>query len=289
MEKMDISEIKTLGSGLARPEGVMAEPGGGLVAADARGCCAKISPDGQTQFYGNVGGVPNGICLDKQGNCIIANIGNGQVQCLAADGTHTVLFDKADGRAMPAPNFPFLDLQGRLWVSNSTAGDLEQSLRQPAPDGCVMVYENNRARIAAEGLYFANGVAVDSEGKYLYVAETTRQAISRFAIGKDGSLGDRQTYGPEPLCDLGFPDGCALDEAGNLWVTFPARGAVGYIDPDRRLCMVAEDRRMEVLRRPTNICFGGKDRKTAFIGSLDSQSIAYFPVPYPGQALIHQL
>lgn len=289
MEKMDISEIKTLGSGLARPEGVMAEPGGGLVAADARGCCAKISPDGQTQFYGNVGGVPNGICLDKQGNCIIANIGNGQVQCLAADGTHTVLFDKADGRAMPTPNFPFLDLQGRLWVSNSTAGDLEQSLRQPAPDGCVVVYENNRARIAAEGLYFANGVAVDSQGKYLYVAETTRRAISRFAIGKDGRLGPGETYGPEPLGDLGFPDGCALDEAGNLWVTFPAWGAVGYIDPDKRLCMVAEDRRMAVLRRPTNICFGGKDRKSAFIGSLDGQSIVYFPVPYPGQALIHQL
>ncbi len=281
--------IKTIGSGLARPEGVMADSGGYLVTADARGCCARIAPDGKTDFYGNLGGVPNGICLDAHGNCIVANIGNGQVQSLAPDGTHRVLFTEADGQPMPTPNFPFMDLQGRLWVSNSTAGDLEEALRQPLPDGSVVLYENNRARIVADGLYFANGVAVDTNCTYLYVAETTRRAIVRFQISKDGSLGSRETYGPQPLGDLGFPDGCALDEAGNLWITFPAWGAVGYIAPDRELHIVLEDRRMEVLRRPTNICFGGKDRKTAFIGSLDGQTIPYFPVASPGQPLVHQL
>jgi gluconolactonase len=289
MKQIRLSEVNTIGSGLARPEGVMAGADGTLVTADARGCCARIGSDGQTDFYGDVGGVPNGICLDKKGNCIIANIGNGQVQRLAPDGSHTVLFTQADGRPMPTPNFPFMDLQGRLWVSNSTAGDLEESLRRPAPDGCVVLYENNRARIVTAGLYFANGVAVDTQGKFLYVAETTRRRIARFAIEKDGSLGPGQTYGPEPLGDLGFPDGCALDEAENLWITFPAWGAVGYVSADQQLHIVLEDRRMELLRRPTNICFGGKDRKTAFIGSLDGQSIPYFRVAHPGQILVHQV
>lgn len=289
IEKMELSRIKTIGKGLARPEGVMAAADGTVVTADARGCCASIRPDGETDFYGDVGGVPNGICLDADGNCIIANIGNGQVQSLAPDGNHKVLFTEADGRPVPTPNFPFMDLQGRLWVSNSTAGDLEGALRQPVPDGCVVLYENNRAVIAADGLYFANGVAVDESGSYLYVAETTRRAVSRFAINRDGSLGPQEIYGPEPLGDLGFPDGIALDEAGNLWVTFPAWGAVGVIAPDRRLYIVLEDRRMEILRRPTNICFGGKDRRTAFIGSLDGRVIPCFQVPSPGQALVHQV
>ena len=190
---------------------------------------------------------------------------------------------------MPTPNFPFLDLQGRLWVSNSTAGDLEQALRQPAADGCVVLYENNRARIVADGLYFANGVAVDTEGKFLYVAETTRRVISRFVVNEDGTLSGKETYGPEPLGDLGFPDGCALDEAGNLWITFPAWGAVGYVAPDRQLHVVLEDPSMQALKRPTNICFGGKDRRTAFLGSLDGQCIPYFRVAHPGQILVHQL
>ncbi|MFP3981125.1 MAG: SMP-30/gluconolactonase/LRE family protein, partial [Desulfobacterales bacterium] len=208
---MDISRINTLGSGLARPEGVMALADGTVFTADARGCCGRIRPDGTTGLFGDVGGVPNGICLDRRGNCIIANIGNGRVQSLAPDGKHTDLFAEADGRPVNTPNFPFMDSRDRLWVSNSTAGDLEAALRQPAADGCVVVMEGGRTRVAADGLYFANGIAVDAEEKYLYVAETTRRAITRFAITSGGALTARETYGPEPLGDLGFPDGIAFD------------------------------------------------------------------------------
>ena len=285
---MDISRVNTIGSGLARPEGVMALADGTVFTADARGCCGCIRPDGTTGFFGDVGGVPNGICLDRHGNCIIANIGSGRVQSLAPEGKHTDLFAEAEGRPVNTPNFPFIDSRDRLWVSNSTAGDLEAALRKPAPDGCVVVMERGRVRVAADGLYFANGIAIDAEENYLYVAETTRRAITRFRIGPEGTLAGREVYGPEPLGDLGFPDGIAFDEAGNLWTTFPAWGAVGYVAPDRRLHIVLADPVMEVLKRPTNICFGGEGRKTAFIGSLEGQSIPYFRVEHPGQALVHQ-
>jgi sugar lactone lactonase YvrE len=281
-------EIRTIGSGLARPEGVMALADGTLLAADARGCCARIAGGGETALYGDVGGVPNGICVDRDGNCSIANIGSGEVQLLAPDGRHTVLFTHADGHRIAAPNFPFMDGKGRLWVSNSTAGDLEAALRHPVPDGCVVCAAGGAAQIAAAGLYFANGIAVDAAERFLYVAETTRLAVTRFAITADGGLSSPETYGPCPLGDLGFPDGIAFDEAENLWVTFPALGGVGYITPDRRLHMVLEDREMRILKRPTNICFGGKDRRTAFLGSLDGTAIPFFRVPHPGQALVHQ-
>jgi sugar lactone lactonase YvrE len=286
---MQISDLKTVGYGLARPEGVMALNDGTILAADARGCCARIEPDGKTSLYGDVDGIPNGICLDKTGNCIIANIGNGQVQELAPDGTHRVLATEAQGRRINTPNFPFLDRKGRLWVSDSTAGELEEALREPAPDGAVVVIEGSEARIAAEELFFANGIAVDAAEEYLYVAESTRRAVTRFAITGDGRLADREIYGPEPLAELGFPDGIALDEAGNLWVTFPVWGAVGFIDQHRELHIVVEDSRMSVLKRPANICFGGAERRTAYIGSLEGRTIPCFRVPHPGQPLVHQL
>ncbi|MFW5901504.1 MAG: hypothetical protein ACOCTS_00540 [Thermodesulfobacteriota bacterium] len=62
-------------------------------------------------------------------------------------------------------------------------------------------------------------------------------------------------------------------------------GAVGYISPDRPLHMLLEDPQMRVLKRPTNICFGVSDRRTAFIGSLDGQCIPYFRVEHAGMAL----
>jgi gluconolactonase len=286
---MNISAVRTIGNGVMRPEGVMVLKDGTVLTADARGQCARIDRTGKTTFFGDVGGVPNGICVDREGNCIIANIGNGEVQCLSQDGRHRVLATEADGKGIPSPNFPFVDSRGRLWVSNSTdRPNLDAAIQRPAPDGSVVLIENGTARIVADGIYFANGVAIDQEDGYLYVAETTRKDILRFRIGLDGLLSDREVYGPAFLGPLGYPDGIAFDEAGNLWVTFPAWNAVGFITPEGDLVMVIEDPDREVLKRPTNICFGWEGRKTAFIGSLDGHTIPHFQVPYPGMQLVHQ-
>lgn len=286
---MKISEVRTLGSGLQRPEGVMALDDGTLLTSDARGGCWRIGKDGEGSFFGAVGGLPNGICVDRSGNCIIANIGNGQVQSLAPSGEHRILLTQADGGTVPTPNFPFLDSRGWLWVSNSTRREnLEEAIQAPAPDGCVVVMQEDGARIVADGISFANGVALDPDEKYLYVAETMKRDILRYRIGSDGSLHDREIYGPGFLGRLGFPDGIAFDEAGNLWVTFPAWNAVGYISPDGELEIVLEDPEARILKRPTNICFGWEERRTAFIGSLEGTSIPYFKVPHPGMRLVHQ-
>ncbi len=286
---MNLSEVKTIGSGLQRPEGVIAANDGTILTADARGQCSRINRDGTTAFFGAVGGLPNGICLDKSGNCIIANIGNGQVQSLSPDGRHEVLLIKAGSKKMNSPNFPFIDSRERLWVSNSTfRKNIEDSLTKPTPDGCIVLIENGSARIVAEEIVFANGITLDQKEEYLYVAETMKRDILRFKIAGDGSLHGREVYGPEFLGRLGFPDGIAFDEAGNLWVTFPMQNAVGYITPQGRLEIVLEDSEAIILKHPTNICFGWEDRRTAFIGSLEGGVIPYFTVPHPGMKLVHQ-
>ena len=60
----NVCEIKTIGNGLTRPEGVMALDDGSVYTADAYGRCAQITPDGRTTFFGCLGGLPNGICID---------------------------------------------------------------------------------------------------------------------------------------------------------------------------------------------------------------------------------
>ncbi len=282
-------QVKTIGSGLLRPEGVMALDDGSLYAADGRGRCARIERDGQTAFFGSVGGLPNGLCIDKNGNCIIANIGNGQVQSLSHDSSHTVLMTESDGKKMPSPNFPFMDSKGRIWVSNSTANtDIEKALRAPVPDGCIVLIDGGTSRIVADGICFANGVAVDAREEYVYVAETMLRRVLRYPIRTDGSVGEKEVYGPDILGKRGYPDGIAFDETGNLWVTFPAWNAIGYIDAGGRLEVVLEDPLGTVIRQPSNICFGWEGRRTAFIGSLGGTTIPYFEVPSPGMRLIHQ-
>jgi sugar lactone lactonase YvrE len=62
----------------------------------------------RTSFFGVPGGTPNGICIDERGNCIIANIGNGEVQSLSGDRSRLVLMTEAQGKRMYTPNFPFI-------------------------------------------------------------------------------------------------------------------------------------------------------------------------------------
>jgi len=288
--KIELQQMRTIGCGLTRPEGVMALDDGSVRTADGHGRCSRIDPDGRTAFYGRLGGLPNGICMDTEGNCIVANIGNGEVQSLSPDGRHTVLMTEAQGKRMFTPNFPFLDFAGRLWVSNSTDNpDIDASLRAPIPDGCLVVIAKGRApQIVASGICFANGVAVDAEEQYVYVAETMKRRVLRYRIHADDTVGPAEVYGPEFLGKFGFPDGIAFDEAGNLWVAFPVANAVGYIDPQGALNLYAEDPQGIVLSRPANICFGGKNRRTAFIGSLGGTNVPCFEVPYPGMRLAHQ-
>lgn len=288
--KIDIQQIRTIGGGLTRPEGVMALDDGSVRTADAYGRCSRIEADGRTTFFGQLGGLPNGICIDPDGNCIVANIGNGEVQSLAPDSRHTVLMTRAQDKRMFTPNFPFLDFAGRLWVSNSTDNpDIDASLKSPVPDGCLVLMANGRPpKIVAEGICFANGVAVDAGEQYVYVAETMKRRILRFKINPDDSVGQAEVYGPEFLGKFGFPDGIAFDEADNLWIAFPVANAVGYIDPRGALEIYADDPQGKVLNRPANICFGGKDRRTAFIGSLGGANVPFFEVPHSGQRLVHQ-
>ncbi len=47
---LDPSAIRYLGSGLQRPECILAEPDGTLWSADARGGVVRLSPDGTQQI-----------------------------------------------------------------------------------------------------------------------------------------------------------------------------------------------------------------------------------------------
>jgi sugar lactone lactonase YvrE len=160
------------------------------------------------------------------------------------------------------------------------------ALQEPLGDGFLFCFVRGVARIVADGLWFANGVAVDADETHVYVAETMRARVTRFAIRTDGSLGSAEQYGPE----LGAaPDGIAFDEAGNLWVTLPGTNGLGIVAPDRSWRVVVEDPSGKVLHFPTNICFGGPDRRTAYIGNLMQSSLPTFRVPHPGMPLVHQL
>lgn len=79
---------------------------------------------------------------------------------------------------------------------------------------------------ASSNLYFANGIALDCEEKYLYVAETAMNRVLRYEIsaGKD-ALTNREIYQ-----SVITPDNIEFDQNGNLWIASPISNKVFAVD-----------------------------------------------------------
>jgi gluconolactonase len=72
---VDLADVGRIGRDLVRCEGVMVARDGAVWAADGRGACTRIAPDGRDEErVGELGGEPNAICFDADGSVIVANL-----------------------------------------------------------------------------------------------------------------------------------------------------------------------------------------------------------------------
>ena len=96
--------------------------------------------------------------------------------------------------------------------------------------------------VVADDLNYANGIGVSPDQKTLYVSEMVGNAILKFAVNGDGSLGKRSNFVLLNLLTpnrvenwwLG-PDSLKVDGKGNLYVAQWAGAKVLKISPDGKL------------------------------------------------------
>jgi sugar lactone lactonase YvrE len=255
------AEITLTGTGLRRPECVLAQPSGDLWIADLGGGVVHIAPDGgqsvirprdgggpfapdeNPNIDGNQGfSMPNGLCFDPDGNFVIANFGTNVVEHLTRDGhwsliADTVIWPEGSARPIGKANFPAIDREGRLWFSVTASAEAWRNRDQAVEaDGYIAVIDDwkpgkaGQARVVATDLGGANELRFSADWTQLYVAETGADHMTGFRVGPGATLTDRQVYGPERL--YGAPDGFAFDAHGNLWTTL--------IGQDRLVAITAE-------------------------------------------------
>lgn len=286
---VDKNTLQFIGKGLSRPECIIAEPDGTLWISDNRAALTCIEADtGKQRLIGPAEGIPNGVAMTPDGQFLVADIGAGCLYRIDREGAKTILHDSLDGKRLGAVNFVYIDRQDRLWVAVSTITEPRlQAVETAIPDGYILLIDAQGPRRVAEGLYFTNEIRVDDAGKYLYVAETTAGGVTRFTIGADGSLGDKQPYGPRPLFEGAKVDGIAFDVDGNLWVTEITRNQIVVLKPDGTALTVFDDPEGKIIDFPTSVTFGGPDLRTVYVGSLRMDKLAVFTSPVPGVPMRH--
>lgn len=316
--RVALADLAFVGTGLRRPECVLATARGDLYAADWRGGVAQVRPDGSHVLYAATlpGGRPlrpNGVALARDGTFLLADLGEtlGGVFALARDGSVQPFLEAVDGSALPPTNYVGIDAAARVWITVSTR-KVPRALdyRADCASGFIVLADARGARIVADGLGYTNEAVVSPDGRWLWVNETFARRTSRFALRADGALGPREvvtTYGKGT-----FPDGLTFDVEGHAWITSVVSNRVIRVAPDGAQHLVLEDADAahvdacevaylagtlgrphldnvpsRLLKNLSSLAFGGPDLRTAYLGCLLGDSIAYFRSPVAGHPPAH--
>ena len=328
--EIDKSAIQYAGEDLKRPECILAEPDGTLWAADARGGVARINPDGTQeiitqkrsgQFDGAAseatrfleGTLPNGLAFARNGDLLISNFGTDCLEIMSRDGATRVLADSIDGQAIGKVNFVLRDSKDRIWITVSTKiKNWMHALRTDLADGYLARYEDGAFRIVADGFRFTNEIRFDAAEQFLYVVETTGGCVSRLRVNEDGSLSNREIFGPTSLGKGAWPDGIAFDSFGNLWGTMVYSDKLFVLTPEGDLKILLDEgdpQKVDKLEQAffnnhvtedvrfvtgqgiapwmASVTFGGPRLETIYIGSLKGKRIPSFRAPVAGLPMVH--
>jgi gluconolactonase len=202
----------------------------------------------------------NGTYFDRLGNLLACADLYNRVVKFTSEGEMIVLFDKGfEGRHLNGPNDLWQDKKAGIYFTDPYyRRDYWEVGHEQLQDLQAVYYLKPSGELfrAIGDLGQPNGIVGTPDGKYLYVADIKGRTTWKYTIHPDGTLSNKTSFAPAGS------DGMTLDSKGNVYLTF---GRV--LIYDKKGEKVGE---IELPESPSNLCFGGKDRKTLFITARTS-------------------
>jgi len=266
-ETLQAGEAKKLAGDFTFTEGPAADAEGNVYFSDIpSNRILKWSTAGElSTFFENSGGA-NGLYFDKEGNLIACQGGARRMVSISPDKKIEALADAYDGKKFNSPNDLWIDADGGVYFSDPRYGS-EQGLEQ---DGFHVYYlspDRKSLTQIIDDLMKPNGVLGTADGKSLYVADAGGGKTYVYAIEGPGKLGERKLFAEQGS------DGLTRDERGNVYLT--SREGLNVYGPDGKLV-----EKIAVPESPSNVTFGGKEKKTLFITARTS--VYSCPMEIPG-------
>jgi len=261
--------VEQVATGFLFTEGPIWHPAEGhLIFSDMPGdIMRRWSAAGGIETFRQPSNKANGNAYDGEGRIVTCEHATSRVTRTEADGAIAVLADTWDGKALNSPNDIVVGPDGAVWFTDPTYGRMEyfgvprdqeldyQGVYRIAPDGgltCV-----------ADDFGQPNGLRFSADKQTLFVNDTDKGHIRRFAVGADGTLSGSAVFAAPEGEGPGAPDGMKLDAAGRIWCTGP--GGVHVFAPDGAC--------LGVVRMPentANFTWGDTDLKTLYLTASTS-------------------
>ncbi len=304
----DRNRVTVVATGLDFPEGPVVLPDGDVVFVEiGKGRVTRLQANGKLSTVADLGGGPNGAALGPDGHLYVCN--NGGLKFSRQDGAVTgvvgrassdrggriervnletgrseVLHEACDGVPLVGPNDIVFDREGGFWFTDLAVEMGVDQIRlgrvcYARPDGSAI-------KTVVPRMISPNGIGISPDQKKLYVAETITSRLWEFEITAPGTLspqgmpcrGGRMLFAPN--CWSLF-DSLAVEACGNIAIATLDRGGITVVSP--------QGQELDFVPMPdehtTNICFGGADRRVAWITLSFSGQLVKMDWPRDGLAL----
>ena len=224
----------------------------------------------------------NGNTYDGQGRMLTCEHATSRVTRTEPDGAVTILASHYRGKELNSPNDIVVRRDGTIWFTDPTFGradsvgvarPLELDFRgvfRMGPDGEDLT-------VVCADCDMPNGLAFNPAQDRLYVADTPRMHVRRFAVDDGGALTGGEVFAESSGDGPGAPDGLKTDAAGHVFCAGP--GGVHIYHPADGACL-------GVIPTPAfcaNFTWGGADMRTFFLTA--STALYRMRVKVPGMPL----
>ncbi len=224
-----------------------------------------VPPSTEPTDFRNPSANANGNAVDKAGVLYTCEHSGKRIARMAPGGPVTTLVDTFGGAALNSPNDVVVRSDGTVYFTDPNyAGNT-----QPAQN--VFRLPPGGALTSIDTLEKPNGIALSPDEKTLYVAVASAKIVRKYAVQPDGATGAGAMF---VTTQGNSPDGIAVDDAGNLYTATSAGVEVWRPDGTRVGAI-------SVPQQPSNVAFGGADRRTLYVTARTGLYSVRVNVPGP--------
>lgn len=206
----------------------------------------------------------NGLAIDGEGNLLLARHSDGSVTRVDPNTKSETSLTASHSGSFNSPNDLTVRSDGNIYFTDpnwqrpqSRPGPGNTGIHRISPSGEVTLIDGSKQN--------PNGITLSLDENWLYVAG--QMPLTRYPVMSDGAVGAGETMGNVGQ-SLQGGDGMVLDCGGRLYVT--TNNTIRVVDTNSATFEEVGSITFSGVQSVTNAAFGGPNRTTLYVTSLDS-------------------